>query len=66
MLLQNVLEAHSLDTQEGAVLSQQAVGQGVLQLSLACLAVFAQQVNSAPVIIPGKLKFDTSNPDKFY
>ena len=53
MLLQNVLEAHSLDTQEGADLRQQAVDKGVLQLLLACLAVFTQQVNSATVTIPG-------------
>ena len=52
VLLQQVLDNHPLDTEKGAVIRQQAVDMGVLQLLLACLAVFTQQVTSANVAIP--------------
>jgi hypothetical protein len=54
VLLQQVLDKHSLDSEKGAVIRQQAVDMGVLQLLLACLAVFTQQVTSANVAIPCK------------
>ena len=53
ILLQQVLDNHSLETEKGCRLRQQAIDMGVLQLLLACLAVFTQQVNSANVTIPG-------------
>jgi len=52
MLLQQVLDNHSLRTEKGSLLRQQAVDMGVLQLLLACLAVFTQQISSANVKIP--------------
>lgn len=54
VLLQQVLDKHPLDSEKGAVIRQQAVDMGVLQLLLACLAVFTQQVTSANVAIPCK------------
>ncbi len=53
ILLQQVLDNHGLETEEGVGLRQQAIDVGVLQLLLACLAVFTQQVTSANVTIPG-------------
>ena len=55
MLLQQVLDNHSLRTEKGSLLRQQAVDMGVLQLLLACLAVFTQQIPSANVNIPGDM-----------
>ena len=55
MLLQQVLDNHSLRTEKGSLLRQQAVDMGVLQLLLACLAVFTQQIPSANVKIPGAM-----------
>lgn len=53
VLLQQVLDNHPLNTEKGRQLRQQAIDMGILQLLLACLAVFTQQVTTANVNIPG-------------
>ena len=52
--LQQVLDAHSADRNAGILLRQQAVDMGVVQLLLACLAVFTQQVKSDTVAVPSE------------
>jgi len=51
---QRLLDAHPLDSPEGAEIRQQAVDKGALQLLLACLAIFTQQVNGATVTMKRK------------
>ncbi|KAI9556663.1 hypothetical protein GHT06_016453 [Daphnia sinensis] len=64
VLLQQVLDKHPLDSEKGAVIRQQAVDMGVLQLLLACLAVFTQQVTSANVAIPSlNVQFVVGTPN---
>jgi len=48
-LFQRVLDAHPLDSPEGAQFRQQAVDTGAFQLLLACLAVFTKQATGATV-----------------
>lgn len=60
---QRLLDAHPLDSKEGAELRQQAVDKGALQLILGCLAIFTQQVNGATVTM--KRKFNSSSLNQF-
>jgi len=52
-----MLDSHPLDSDAGRDLRKRALDNGVMNYIVACLAIFAHEVNSVTIAVPCKLSF---------